>query len=249
MEETSILKLQSKFSSQVLYFLGAKHTNNPDDEQFMKMETLWTEFLQHTHNERIALVEKLTPSRGNDIEEYVRLGGESGALVFHAESQDIPVMCPEPDEKEQRQMLCQSFDPVDVAYSFVMQNLAAWFRHARQSSFQDAVDRSIARESKFSGVYGFLPTKENLNQWFTKSFGSETLEDKDLLDSISDPRKKNTIVNQVVALRTSLRNEYIYNYIEDLWRSGKSIFIVYGRGHLHVLQEKLQQLVDKSDSS
>lgn len=249
MEETPILKLQSKSSPQVLYFFGAKHTNNPDEEQFKKMESLWTEFLMNTHTERIALVEKLTPTKGNDIKESIRLGGESSALVFIAESQDIPVTCPEPDEKEQRRMLCQSFDPVDVAYSLVMQNLAAWFRHARQSSFEDAVDRSIARESKFSDVYGFLLTTENLNQWFVKSFGNTTLEDKDLLDSISDPRRKDTVVNQVVALRTRLRNEYIYNSIEALWRSGKSIFIVYGRGHLYSLREMLQRLVDKPDAS
>ncbi len=243
-QENPVLKIGPSPAGQVLYFFGIRHTNNPADAQFSHLEQLWKEFLDITNNERIIFIEgaihTITPS---SYEDSIRQHGEAGASQWLAREADIVVICPEPNEEEQRKSLCTLFNPEVVAYTMIIQNLAGWFRHATQSSFDKAAVRSVKREIKFSEIYGFMPDDVWFRNQHVKLFGEQPLEDKNFLNSISDPRKDDTQINTVVSARTKMRNEFILSVIAETWKSGKSIFIVYGKGHLAALAQELRKLI------
>ena len=242
-QEIPILKLGPGAKDQIIYFFGAYHTNNPEDPQFDNLKKIWGEFLLKSGVNKTAFVEGATREIPEAYEEAIREYGEAGALQWLAHGRGIGVSRPELGEREQRQLLSNTYYPELVAYTVIAQNLAGWLRHTKKESFQDALARVLGREAKFSDIYNF-----NLNgEWFESKhkelFGSQGIEDKTFLDSITDPRKKNTVINEIVASRSALRNKYLLEVIANAWKNGESIFIVYGKGHLASLESELQSLV------
>lgn len=235
-QKNPVLKINLNTTGQVLYFFGAKHSNDPRDSQFDSLKETFDDFIRIAKGEKVIFVEGPIHEIPQDYEVAIREQGETGAAQWLGRKAEIEIVRPEPNEKEQRQALCASFDPHTVAYGMITQNLGAWFRHSRQSSFEDALNRTLSREIKFSEVYGFAPSIDWLYEQHKKLFPDQPLEDKNFLDSISDPRKNDTQVNIIIAARSKIRNEYIFSKIAETWKSGKSIFIVYGRGHLNTLE-------------
>lgn len=229
-------------SYPVLYFFGAKHTNDMSDPQFEEMLSLWNEFLQNSKEEKIVLSEGNVREIPGTFEESIKQFGESGAIQWLAKKEGVSVMRPEPNDMEQRRELVKFFDPELVACAFIEQHLGAWFRHSRQSTFDEALMRTIDREKQFKEIYGFEPYADWLVDFHKKLFGDQPIEDKNFLDRISDPRIRETKVNEIIAARTQFRNEYIFDQIKKEWEKGKSIFIVYGRGHLDALKSLLETL-------
>lgn len=245
-QENSVLKLGPNNSGQVLYFFGARHTNDPVDTQFSYLKKSFSEFMSIGKGERIVFVEGAIREVPQNYEEAILKHGEAGAIQQLAREVNIVANCPEPNDIEQRKSLCLLFDPQLVVYALIAQNLSGWFRSARQSSFEDAINRSLIREAKFSEVYGFLPDITWLNDQQKYLFGKQELEDKKFLDSISDPRKTGTQINNIIAARTGIRNDHLLTTIAEAWKSQKSIFIVYGKGHFTVLEQSLRDIVAKA---
>jgi len=242
--EGLILKLGPTLNSQILYLFGANHSNNPNDSQFTQLQQLWNEFLSVVDNDKIVFTEGAIREVPTNYEEAIRQRGEVGATQWLAKKSEILAIYPEPDESEQRKKLCSIFDPQTVAYALITQNLAAWFRQTtHQSDFTEATERSVKREARFAEIFGFTPSTSWLHDQHKKLFGNQRLEDQDFLDKISDPRKNDTPINAIVAGRTKIRNEYIHNCIVEIWKSGKNIFMVYGKGHFVVLEPILKKMV------
>jgi len=239
-----ILKISSISTEQVLYFLGVRHTNSPVDIQFVQLEKFWNEFLSSSRRDRIVFTEGSVREVPLSYEDSIKQRGEVGASQWLAYKANSMCVCPEPTNEEQRKALCLFFDPQNVAYALIVQNLAAWYNYSRQSDFNEVLFKSINREIKFSSIYGFVAN----NSWFynqhKKLFSEQQLSDREFLQSISDPRKNDTIVNTIVAFRTKIRNEYLLSAIKKAWELGKDIFVVYGRGHLDALEKELGKIID-----
>ncbi len=242
--ENPILKLGSCEAGPVLYFFGARHTNNPDDIQFVQLKNFWDEFLNISSKNNAVFVEGVIHEVSKNYIDAIKLYGETGAIQWLAKESNIQVLRPEPNDVEQRKYLCSLFDPKVVAYSLIIQNLGAWFRHSRNNGFKNAIENSVDREVKYKDIYEFIPN----NAWFFNQhkeiFGEQNLEDKNFLDSVSDPRKGISIVNRVISSRTKMRNEYILVAISEALKLKKNIFIVYGSGHIPVLENSLRELFD-----
>ncbi len=243
MENNSyILKLGPTPDGQVLYFFGAQHSNNPANPQFAKLKDFWNEFLSTTQKSRTVFTEGIYKEALGTYEEVIQQRGEVGAAQWLAKQEGIEAVYLEPDDSEQRKVLGGMFDLDIVAYALIVQNLAAWFHHARQSSFTEAVERSVKREAKFTEIYGFTLNTSWFHDQHEKLFDGQPLEDENFLNRISDPRRDDTVVNKVIANRTKIRNDYILTKIRGALDSRENIFIVYGRGHLTALEPKLRAL-------
>ena len=241
-ESNSVLKLGPNLNGQILYFFGARHTNDPTDSQFDLLKKFWKDFLNNSNGERIMFIEGNTLEIPKDFEEVVRQYGESGAAKWLAIKENVDVVRTEPEDAQQRKFLCEVLDPEVVAYTVIAQNLSSWFRHSGKTSFDDSLDRVIIREAKFVDIYKFNLNKDWFLKQHNKLFNNQVLEDKSFLDKITDPRTKYSIVNSIVSERSRLRNEYILSIIKEHWGKGKNIFIIYGRGHLDSLRGQLQLL-------
>jgi hypothetical protein len=231
-------------STQSFYFFGMVHTNNPDDSQFNSLKEVWSGFLKNkSRKEIIVFTEGTIRTAISNFDDSVIKFGESGGIQWLAKEAKIECVCPEPNNEEQRRDLCVRFDSNSVAYSMIVQNLSSWYRHADLLSFNEILVKTIEREAKFSDIYGFSPDIDWFNDYHKKIFGKRKIEDRLFLDSISDPRKDDTLINKIISLRTELRNKRILHSIIEAWKSGKSIFIVYGKGHLDILEDPLKKLL------
>lgn len=241
LQENPIIKIKS-ISGNALYFLGARHTNDPSDVQFDKIKNLWSDFLENTEGERIIFIESIIHNTSDDFEDSVRKYGEAGAVFFLARKAGLGVIKPEPTAEEQRRILCGLFDKEIVVYTMIIQNLSAWSRLINKSNFNDVLKRTLHTEKEYSEIYGFTPDITWFKKQHRKLFGKQEIEDRFFLNNISNPRKSDTQINIVASHRTKVRNEYIINRITEAWNSGKNIFIVYGKGHLSILEDELQKL-------
>ncbi|PIR88643.1 MAG: hypothetical protein COU09_01155 [Candidatus Harrisonbacteria bacterium CG10_big_fil_rev_8_21_14_0_10_44_23] len=238
-----VLRLGPNSVGQVLYFFGAVHTNKYTDIQFKNLRKFWDKFLSVTKNEKTVFIEGVLHELPPDYKEAIKVYGETGAIGWLAREAGIEIVHAEPSEDLQRESLCGLFDSKVVAYSIIIQNLGVWFRHESQTDFEEALNRVLKREAKFSDIYGFTTDKSWFSSQHEKLFPHQTLEDKQFLDSISDPRNNNTVVNEIVACRSKFRDKHILSLIKKVFQSGKSIFIVYGKGHLATLESSIQKLV------
>lgn len=238
-----VLKLGPNSVGQVLYFFGAVHTNKYTDIQFKNLKQFWDEFLSVAKNEKTIFIEGVLHEIPQGYEEAIKIYGESGAIGWLARDVSIEIIRPEPSEDIQRESLCNSFDPQVVAYSIIIQNLGGWFRRESRTTFEEALDYVLKRETKFSDIYGFITDKSWFSSQHKKLFPNQKLEDSKFLDSISDPRKNDTNVNEIVSYRSKLRDKHMLSMVSEVFKSGKSIFIVYGKGHLVTLKPSLQKLV------
>lgn len=242
-QENPILKLGPNSTGQILYFFGARHANDPSDPQFTQLENLWSEFIINANAQCVVFVESVVRDVPEQLSNAIIQRGEIGAMLWFAHRDDTLAICSEPDDIEQRRALCTQFNSQDVAYTFIVQNLTSWSRLEFQKfDFNEAVKRAISREVKFFEIYGFTTDVAWFFEHHRKLFGEQLLEDKNFLDAISDPRRNDTLVNSIVAARSQMRNEYIAKRFSDAWLNGKSIFIVYGKGHLSFLEPVLRKL-------
>lgn len=234
-------------NNQALFFFGARHSNNPNDAQFSELKEFFEEFIKTSPGEKVVFTEGVMTKGFGSWEESINQRGEIGATQWLAHQEDISVVFPEPDLLIQHKILCESFDFADVAYALVAQNLAAWFKQTTRSrSFNEALINTLKRESSFASVYGFAPDEEWFLSYHGKLFPGQKLDDSQFLDGITDPRTSNTVVNEIIAKKSQIRNEAILKNIESEWLSGKSIFIAYGRGHLSVLKPKIEEIIGLS---
>lgn len=247
-KENHILKLGLNASNQILYFFGARHTNDPSDTQFDQIKQLWNEFANNSRTERAVFIESLIHEVPAEYEKAIEKYGEAGATYWLANKTGLIVTCPEPNNTEQRKALCILHKPQIVAYTFIVQNLAAWFRHTRQSLFTEAIENSVNREKQFSEIYGFIPDKSWFMDQHKKLFGEQNLDNKNFLDSITNPHINNTLVNIIVATRTKIRNYYLLEMISKAWKLKRSVFIVYGIGHLSAIENGLRELYNNDKS-
>ncbi len=241
--ENLILKLGPNSEKQILYFFGTRHTNDYRDEQFNYIKQFWSEFLNKSERQKSVFVEGAIHEIPQDYEEAIRWYGETGAIQWLGREAGIKVIRPEPTEAGQRKYLCAKFDSKLVAYAVIAQNLASWFSHIGKTTFDEAVNQVLKREAGYSEVYGFVPNKEWLVSQHKELFGEQMFEDKSFLVSITDPTKNDTAINKIVSARSKMRNENILAEIKKAWESGKSIFIVYGKGHLAALESYLRDLI------
>ncbi len=238
-----MLKVGPNKKGGAIYFFGARHTNDFEDSQFELLKSLWDEFMASHKNDGVVFVESEVDDIPNKYGDAIRQYGEVGAASWLAKQAGSVVVCPEPNGEEQRKYLCESFDAQLVAYAFIVRGLSSWFKHKRESHFDDAVSQLIKREEGFSSVYHFVPNDVWFYSKHNEMFKNQPLSDKKFLDSISDPiQKRHSIINDIISSLSDMRNDFILEMINKFWRQGKSIFIVYGKGHLGVLRAGLENL-------
>jgi len=90
----------SKNKQEIVYF-GSRHSKNPKDKQFSKIEILFNKFL-NKHNKRdiVIILENYTPHLILSRNEMIKNFGETGLLYFLAQKHKLKTICPEPSQKQ-----------------------------------------------------------------------------------------------------------------------------------------------------
>lgn len=233
-----------KTDKQVLFYFGANHSRDPKNPQYPALKGYWQKFLQATEGqERIVLVEGGLRKLEKDEEAAITKGGSEGGLITYlAHQTGAPITCPDISDEELMEKLPDQNKDEVLLYWFL-----GWLdnfqRHSEpKPDFEKSALLYCERAAKrkiWEGVDVSLP---RLKQIYKQVIGRE-FDEKASPNNFVNPNKTETPINKIARAQSELRDTNIVSEIERYWNEGKSIFVVFGRGHLIIERPALEAIL------
>lgn len=225
-------------SKQYLYYIGARHSFDPDNPVFNTIRECWKDFLNKTQGrERLVLVEggKRPVSENEPL--AIREGGEAGFVTFLAAREHIDADSPEPSNLYEVGKLLNKFSKEEIIYYFFIRQVAQWNRMEQKPTLERYITKTLERYRAHLRWDGFNFSMENMKKIHRKLFGTKFDRNRrDFIDNLTNPTITDTVTNRVSCESGILRDTYIVDQIKTYWEQGKSLFIVYGKTHA-IVQE------------
>lgn len=217
-----------------VFYFGSRHSYNPDDEQFTKLEEVWGRFLKETEGKkRIAFEEGGRRPFIADKKEAILKSGEMGYLVNLATNAQIDIFCPEPPQIFSFNELLKHFSKEKIAYHEFARVCYQWNNMTVKPDFEEYMQRFLEGDKKGSGWSDFEFSIPHMIKIQETLFGTKfDKDDKKFFYDIINPTTEKSVINKISRFEDeSFRDGYILGQIEKYWNEGFSIFIVYGSGH------------------
>lgn len=234
---------------QHLYFFGSSHTYDPNDVQILKLEAFWAEFETTTKGlQRKVLVEGGKRVVLNSKKEAIETGGEIQYAEFLASKSGISVESPEPPPAHWFQKLAKKFSRDAVAYYDFARVCYQWNQKDVRPAFELYVVDFIESNVKNSGWADYDFSLEHMKKIHHELFRTDFKDDdKEFFYDAINPTTSFSIINEVSrADDEGIRDTYILSEIERCWKSGDSLFIIYGLQHSVILERPLRKLVTQT---
>lgn len=240
-----IYKLGSK--QQWLYFFGVRHTYDPEDEQHAELKTTWGEWLTETEGgKRIVLTEggKRPVSKGEI--DAIKENGEAGLATYLADKANVRVESPEPDRREEADMLAEKFGRDRVMFYYFIRQVPQWFSENQQRGveFEEYFGNFMKLRKKSLGWENYDFSITHMKELFKEYTGVAFKVPKGRQGRSDVYEQHSPTHNEVASACSRYRDKYILSYVKELWDEGYSIFIVYGSGHAIVMEPALRALVN-----
>ncbi len=220
--------------NQYLFYFGSHHSQDVNDEQFHVLKQYWSKFLREVDSgKRIVLVggQKVVPHQ--DEKEAITEDGERGLITFLAAQHNIETFCPEPDISIERKELLKRFSKEEIEYYYFARAVDRWNRFHTDVDFETFINPYLERDKRVSDWDDFEFSLDHMQLVHQQLFGNKfNPRDTKFFSSIVNPTLSKTVVNKVAQASTEVRDKHIVREVEQLWREGYSIFIVYGKGHV-----------------
>ena len=231
--------------NQHLFYFGARHSDDVNDEQFHALGQCWNKFLRETGaGKRIVLVEGQKVAPRQDEKEAITEDGERGLITFLAAQHNIETFCPEPDMSTERNELLKQFSKEEIEYYYFARAVDRWNRFHTDVDFETFINPYLERDKRVSGWDDFEFSLNYMRSVHQQLFGNKfNLRDTKFFSSIVNPTLSKTVINKVAQASTEVRDKHIIREIEQLWREGYSIFVVYGKGHIPVQKPMLERVL------
>jgi len=230
-------------NGQALYYFGANHSHDPSNHQYPILRDYWNKFVEVTkETERIALNEGGLRKSSEDEVSAIVNGSEAGLLTYLANKESVAIASPELSDSELLKALPQ--------YS-VIDFLLYWFLHF-VNNYQTHADPKPNFNESMKRWFKYHNAKEPWNKVdFTmeeilsryKKIAKKDFSELESQKHLINPYKNIALTNEISRNVGELREVKIVSEIENYWKSGKSIFIAYGSGHLIVQRPALERLL------
>jgi hypothetical protein len=221
---------------QVLYYFGANHSRNPQDGQYPKLRDYWQQFLSKTEGkERLVLLEGKLRDLEETEEEAIIQHSEGGFITVLAHKENVPMACPDIKDDELEKMVSQ-YSREDF--------LLRWFLVWSDNFKTRAEPKPDFMEYLESFAGGNGTTAQKFLELYKKEFG-KNFDLNDNLNSLIDPNKTGTRLNEISRTMSNLRDEKIVEEIVKYWKEKKNILVVFGNGHLVIQKPALEVLLTK----
>ena len=223
--------------NQTLTYFGANHSCDPDNVQYPIFKKFWNQFIEQTGGKNcVVLIEGSL--RGDHVTEHDAItqgGGEGGLLQFYAEQHGIPAICPEPSKEFLHDQLSQQFSAQEIEYLY-FSHIGMQFHRCRKvdptiefEPFYQAYKRSLSLDTM----------KEMHAQLFDTPFDAQ---DEKFFYNNSNPVGQKNKINTVARANSRMRDETIVQYIGDLIKQEKNVFIAYGATHAVMQRAAIESL-------
>lgn len=212
-----------------LQYVGAKHLDNPNDEQFEHIKRKWD-----AYKPTIAFYEG--PDRGIAASDTltIRKFGESGYVRYLASELKIPTKSLEPAIPDLYNYLTSkhSQNMVDL----YMLSKEAMRLRTRKGLNKDEITTELTKMlsvvTKMLGRETSISSLSQLAIVFEQTFGKE-IAWWEAPASWFDPRDTdNRITNQLAVLSTEYRDVYMVKVLSESINNGEKVFAVVGRNHV-----------------
>lgn len=228
---------------QSLFYFGANHSRDPQNVQYPILKKYWEEFMQSTEGRsRIVLIEGGLRQVASSESEAIKKGAEADFATFLAHKAGIPVDCPDIRDND-RLMLLQS-TPIEhtLLYWFVV-FADNWRRQADpKPDFEEYISSRFDAQRKRNMWKGEDLSFKRVVKLYEELIGKEFVQD-DNFNDLTNPNKTGAITNDVARAQSDLRDLRIASEIERHWDEGKSIFAIFGSGHLIIQEPALKKVL------
>ncbi len=228
---------------QSLFYFGANHSHNPADPQYPALKEYWSKFLKITRGkDKIVLVEGRLRELRKDEETAIIKSSEGGLITLLAHKEGVPIACPDIGDDELMKCL-SNYNKDEVLLYWFLAWLNNFQKHADpkpdfEKSAQMWCENQKPRKM-WEDVEISLP---RLKELYKKILGKDFNENENPNDLVN-PNKTETRINKVARAQSDLRDANIASEIERYWNERKSIFVVFGRGHLIIEEPALKEVL------
>ncbi len=228
---------------QVLFYFGANHSPDPNNEQYDKLIEYWKKFLEKTGGRNcIVLVEGWKRPVLKNKEGAIKNGNEGTFITMLADQKGIPTECPEPDEKEIIEALLKQFTKDKIVFYYFISQLKGWQRFSEpRPNFDEFVPMIFKRVKRITEWDDYNFSTDHMLKIYEEVFGQKISKEELMNTEIdfSNPNKEGPI-NFVARASSDIRDFNIASEIERYWNEGKDIFVVFGSGHLIIEEPALR---------
>jgi hypothetical protein len=235
-----ILKYEKE--GQLLIFVGARHSNDLADTQWVELEKLWKSFVSHRNKKKVVLYEQgpLDVSALSK-KEALKQNSESGLVTWLAAKAGIPTEWPEPDRvKEVKYLHNSGYSDTEIMVYYFSRQMLQWITRDKinEPDWRAYANKTVADYDSLSCWDEHL-TLELVLGWYEQTTGKDFKPDDDeAIYKLSDPSQCT-----VSAASGELRDETLLEAITSWWNSGNDIFVIYGSGHSIALEPAIELLV------
>lgn len=234
-------------TNQMLFFIGFQHSYDPLDAQFVHLEKYWNDFLNLTSKHNCLVLNEGGKRRSESNKQLaIQSGGESSYITYLAEAAGVAFESPEPDPKNEAQLLLKKFAQSDIANYYFARTVNQWQRLNPRPNASEYLQRFLNAYKKELYWTDFNFSLEHLSAIHTQvhdhKFDSSTC--IKCIKSDSNP-----IENPVSAESSAIRDEHITEQILNYWDQGQSIFAVFGSGHAITIEPALFKLLSPASAT
>lgn len=231
--------------NQRLFYFGANHSHDPNNEQYPVLEEKWDQFVKQIDPKKTLVVteggrRKLDVSSSK---ESILSGSEGGFIAYLASKHKIVHECFEIKNKNLNNLMAQSFPRRFVVFYWFCNYVDGWHRKGRNynESFEEKINRSLGRDKDDLDWTDVDFTLSGMKNVFKELFPGKEFdsEDSTLYYELARPNGKVEtqyqenpyIINEISRKATFVRDSYVIKGIYDKWQEGYSMFVPFGSGH------------------
>lgn len=232
-----------KKNSSILFYLGVRHSWDPNDQQFNIIKEKWTEFLKIAKHPLV-----IVESRGWKIHktesEAISKGGEIDLMAYLCHQVNAPISCFEPERGEEMNALLKQFSKEQIEFYYFARTVAQWHRLIQKSDINSYLLPFLQRDQKVSGWNDFEFSIENIKNIHQKLFKTElNFDDVEFFNKIENPMREDNPLKEIVRASGKYRDQAIIDGIKNAWNQKYDLFIIYGEGHARNHEKALNEIL------
>jgi hypothetical protein len=232
-----LVNIYTPDGGSLLYF-GARHSNNPNDPQFLDIEYWWTQFKPD-----IALNEGGNPPVLKTRDEAISKAGEPGLVRFLAARDKIPVRSLDPSRSEQVAVLRKKYSAEQIKMSFILGQMTEYGRIiGGEESPEDHLKKTIDVLNSEPGLDVEPKSISELESVFRR-ICPEQGSYKNAKPSWFDPNIRGNPFNAISRDNNDFRDRYMLDLVTHTVREKKRVFAVVGASHVVMQEDAIREIL------
>jgi hypothetical protein len=220
-----------KSNSNVLFYLGVRHSWDPAHQQFNVIKERWMEFLKIAKHPFVVVESRGWKIHNTEMEAILR-GGEIDFMAYLSHQSNVPIFCFEPERGKEMNALLKQFSKEQIEYYYFARIVAQWHRLTQKPDINSYLLPFLKRDKKVSGWNDFEFSIENIKKIHQQLFKTKLdFNDIEFFNKIENPTREDNPLKNIVRASGKYRDQTIIDGIKNTWHKGYDLFIVYGEGH------------------